>query len=72
MKRVICYFFGHPLRIVQTFSETERRVKCKRCDGDWRKRGRLDLFNFGFIPWNGNLERMYKKSGHRIKEPCFE
>lgn len=65
--RVFCFFFGHRYRIVQKFGGTERRIKCRRCGGDWAMSDRVKAI----LPWDGELEQLYKDFGYEIKEPFW-
>ena len=62
IRRLFCFIFGHRLHVHQKFSSYSRRVICLHCDGDWGMNDNVPAF----IPWDGELEEMYKSFGHRI------
>ena len=60
-----CRLFGHRLRVVQTFGPCIRRVKCRRCGGDWGVHCRLGAI----VEWSHELEQRHRAVGDHILEP---
>jgi len=53
--RLRCWVFFHELKIVQSFSQSERKCWCPRC-------GRYFAMHDGcraFLPWDDDLEKFY-------------
>jgi hypothetical protein len=66
MRKLLCLIRGHRLRIVQEFGTSQRRLKCERCGGDWGMHDDVRLI----IPWDQELQRMYREHGYEILEPA--
>lgn len=64
LRRLWCWIVGHQFYVLQEFGPTSRRICCDHCGGDW---GMNDAVR-AIIPWDSELERMYRMFGHRIKE----
>lgn len=65
MLKILCRALGHRLRVVQDFSSFGRRVKCKRCGGDW---GMCDALRL-MVDWHPDLEQAHRLMGFEILEP---
>ena len=65
MLKLVCLALGHRCRVVQEFSPVTRRVKCKRCGGDWAMHDGVRIV----VPWGHDLERLHRDHGHEILEP---
>lgn len=63
LKRLHCWLTNHRLEVWQVFTPWSRRVICTRCGGDW---GMNDEVR-SFIPWNGELEDVYRVMGKTIR-----
>lgn len=69
MKKLFCRIFGHKYRVVQKFTGlTSLRIKCVRCGGDWG----ISYSAKAIIPWDLELEEMYKRFGFEIAEALYE
>lgn len=55
IERILCAMLGHRY-VVEIEFGTSRKVGCTRCDKRW---GMHDATR-SFIPWNGELEEMYR------------
>jgi hypothetical protein len=56
IERLMCVLFGHKYVVLKPLSYTSRKVGCTRCHRAW---GMNDSVK-AFIPWNDELEEMYK------------
>ena len=65
---IICLLLGHKYQVVQRFNKTNRRVRCTRCNKDW---GMNDSTQ-SLVKWDSELEEMYQRQGHTIKQPSFK
>jgi hypothetical protein len=63
--KAICAVFGHRLEVAQHFSRYSRRVICRDCRGDW---GMNDDVR-AILPWDKDMEEMYRTSGKQIINP---
>lgn len=58
-ERIVCAVAGHRYVVQRVFSPTSRQVGCTRCGREW---GMNDSVR-AFIPWDGELEQMYRDFG---------
>lgn len=65
LSKLICLMFGHRYIVAQEFSDYSRRVVCPDCRGDW---GMNDDVR-AFVPWDLDLEKMYRSFGHVVHNP---
>lgn len=56
MKKIICFIFGHNYYMTEKWSNTARRVGCKRCNGDWAMHDPTK----SLVEMNGEFADMYK------------
>lgn len=56
LKRLICCLFDHDYYVVRRFSNTNRKVGCKRCNRRWGMNDSIRVL----IPWDIELEEMYR------------
>lgn len=54
-KDFLCAIFGHKYYVRQTFSYTDRKVGCSRCQSKWAMSDRTQ----SFVEWDGEFEEMY-------------
>lgn len=59
IERLLCALFNHRYVVLMTFSPTSRKVGCTRCDKEWG----MNDSERAFIPWDKELEEMYKIIG---------
>lgn len=59
MKRFLCAIFGHQYASIREFGYGQRMVGCVRCKSRW---GMHDGVR-ALVPWDGELEQMYKDHG---------
>ena len=58
-ERIVCAIAGHTYVVQRVFSATSRQVGCTRCGREW---GMNDSVR-SFIPWDGELEQLYRDIG---------
>lgn len=64
MKRLLCFIFGHNLRVLKAFSFKSRCVMCRRCRYIWA----MNDENRALLPWNGEFAELYKWSPFKYDE----
>ena len=58
-EQLMCAIFGHKYVVLRRFNHGARQVGCTRCKCEW---GMHDGTR-SFVPWDGELERMYRAFG---------
>lgn len=68
IKKILCRIFKHNFKVIQTFKHVHvQRLRCQRCKKDFAINHNIKAM----LPWDEELEELYRALGNTIIEPQF-